>query len=111
MGMHQTIYVGPYMTVPSSFDWHKWESFVCDGLMEARKREEPHTLIPNRKLEGIDRKTLFERDDEGGVVRIDYVRIPTEAGAFMEFIQPLIEHLRENGIEFSIGWGVVQGWS
>lgn len=37
MGMHMTVYVGPYLIIPrsSGFDWYEFDSIVCEGRGEA----------------------------------------------------------------------------
>jgi hypothetical protein len=111
--MDYSIYVGPYLTIvnPKGFDWMDWADTVCDGQMEAGDKK-TLTLIPNVKLEGVDRQMRFGRHEGAdAVVQINPAMIVKETGAFSKLVQPIEDWCDDNGVECRLAWGVVPCWS
>ena len=113
MGMDLTVYVGPYLSVPrdSGFDWMLWDSVVCDGRGEAGVGEPDLILIPNRKLEGIEREMHVDRHGEQQMAQINPATIVKETAAFSRLASEVIQWCDNRGIEISEAWGVVPRWS
>lgn len=113
MGMSLDIYVGPYMKVnrSSGFDWTKWEDCICNGRGEFGVGESDWILIPNQKLEGVERQMLFDRMDSGVVWSIGPSDILREIDAFSSLASGAIRWCYENGAEWSRAWGIVPSWS
>ena len=112
MSMVLSIYVGPYLILPAGFDWWPWAEFVTDGRMEAAESDdEPVYLIPNQKLDTIDRQMKFDRHGDWPVVAVCMDEILDEERALERLATPLILHCEREEIELRYGWGVVPCYS
>ena len=114
MGMSLTVYVGPYLIVPkhSGFpvDWMKWDTIVCDGRGEAGSDEKDLILIPNCKLDGIERTMQFERHGEQDIVQISPATIVRESAAFSRLASEIFKWCDSHEVEIHEAWGVVPHW-
>lgn len=113
MGMNLTVYVGPYLSVPkdSGFDWMLWDSVVCDGRGEAGDGEPNLILIPNRKLEGVERAMSVDLHGTHPITQINPAAIVKESAAFSRLASEVIQWCDNHGIEIHEAWGVVPCWS
>ena len=111
MGMSLTTYIGPYIIVPKGFDWYQWDSIVCDGRMEAGTDDKETILIPNQKLEGVERSMHVDRTGEQQLQQINPAMIVRETAAFSRLAKPVWDWCDERDIEIHEAWGVVPCWS
>ena len=114
MSMNLTVYVGPYLVVPKTFDLTDVENadvLVEDGRCEAGTDDAELYLIPNVKIDGIDRQTSFDKYGEDPVVQINPATLVRECRLFRKHVETIVAYLDEHEIEFFEGWGVVPCWS
>lgn len=111
MSVDYSVYVGPYLVVPSDFVWWKWESVVADGRGMAGVDEDSLILVPNTNLDGVQRQLRFDCYEEGAAVHINPAMLVRESAKFEKLTAELRAHLEEEGIEYHEGWGVVPCWS
>ena len=113
MGIDLTVYVGPYLIVSkdSGFDWTEWDSVVCDGRGEAGVGEPNLILIPNRKLDGIERELRVDRHGEQQMAQINPAIIVRETAAFSRLASEVIQWCDDREIEIHEAWGIVPCWS
>ena len=113
MGMDLTVYVGPYFIVPKAgdFPWMDWDTVICDGRGEAGVDEPDLILIPNRKLDGIERQMHVDRHGEQQLSQINPATIVKETAAFVRLADEVIRYCDDRGIEIKEAWGVVPCWS
>jgi|GEM_PF-2880209 len=111
MGMNLSVYVGPYFIIAkeSCFRWMDWENVLCDGRGEAGVDESDLILIPNRKLDGVERPMHI--DGEQGTIQINPAMIVKETAAFVRLADEVIRHCDDRLIEIREAWGVVPCWS
>lgn len=111
MGCRLITYVGPYLMLPKDFEWYDFDSIVSDGRGESGDDDAFCCLIPNQKLEGIEREMSV--DPHGGgqdVAHINPATIVRESAALSRLAAPLFKYCDENDIEISEAWGVVPQW-
>ena len=112
MSMNLTVYVGPYLVVErGAFDWYDFAEFVIDGRMEAAGESEDLFLIPNRKLDGIERQMSWDRHSECPVAEIQAQIRAAERLEFMWLAAPVIQHCKQADIPCRVCWGVVPRWA
>ncbi len=112
MGMHMTVYVGPYLIVPrGTLDWYEFDSIVCEGRGEAGTEEDDLILIPNQRLEGVERNMVTDAQGEQDVVQIDPATIVKEKAAFARLASAVFRRAEVAGFEVREAWGVVPCWS
>lgn len=113
MGMHMTVYVGPYLIVPrsSGLDWYEFDSIVCEGRGEAGVDEQDLILIPNQSLDGVDRNMVVDAHGEQDVAQIDPADIVKEKAAFGRLAGAVFQRAKNQGFEVREAWGVVPCWS
>jgi len=113
MSMNWSVYIGPYLTVPrdSGFDWMLWDSLVCDGRGESGVNEPNLILIPNSKLEGVERIMNIDCYAEHKISQINPATIVKESAAFSRLVTNIIKWFDSREIEIHEAWGVVSCWS
>jgi hypothetical protein len=113
MNMTFSVYVGPYLIVPkrSSFDWITWKAIVRDGRCEDGLNEKKWILIPNRKMDGIDRQMTFDQHVDCKITSINPATIVQEMAAFSRLTSDLVQWCDDRNIEVHEAWGVVPCWS
>jgi len=111
MGMSFTTYVGPYLTVPRGFDWWEFEDIIVDGRGEAGVGEDVMVLVPNKKLEGVERSMRVDRTGEQEMCQINPETIVKETVALVRLAEPVFKYCDDYDIEIHEGWGVVPRWS
>lgn len=111
MSIDYSVYVGPYLILPSGFEWWKWESVVAEGRGMAGVDEDSLILVPNQKLDGVQRQLRFDRHEEGTAVHINPAMLVRESARFAKLTAELRKHLEEEGIEYHEAWGIVPSWS
>ena len=109
--MIYSIHIGPYLIADRKFNWLDFESIVCDGRGEFGVNEKKLILIPNLKLDGIDRMMDFDRYDGDSIQHINPATIVRETAAFVRASSKVIEYCDSEGIEIMEGWGIVPCWS
>ena len=113
MGISLTVYVGPYFILSknSKFNWHDWESVVCDGLGEVGIDEPYLILIPNSRLEGITREMRIDSYYPHTISHINPAAIVKETAAFVRLAKDVIRYCDNLEIDIKEAWGVVPNWS
>jgi hypothetical protein len=112
MSMDLTVYVGPYLIVPKGvFDLCDWENIVREGRGEDGVDESNWILIPNKKLDGIERSMTVDRHGDQEMAQINPATIVRETAAFSRLAIGLICWCDDRGIEVREAWGVVPCWS
>lgn len=109
--MNLTTYIGPFITVPRGFDWWKFDDIIAEGRGEAGVGDAEMVLIPNQKLEGVDRSMRVDRTGDQEMCQINPAMIVKETAAFMRLAKPLIKYCDDCEIEIREGWGIVPCWS
>lgn len=110
MGLSFSVYVGPYLVVPESFNLYAVDGFddiIWEAGRETRDSGDKRLYAPNQALPGITRQKTFDRDDSGVSISIMGIDLYYEIEAFKELIAPVIEHLRQNETTYWINWGIV----
>lgn len=112
MSTNLTVYVGPYLQVHKIFDYTDFDSLLTDGRGEAGVYEKDWCLIPNQRIPGIpERQTDFDRyADTERVIGITEHRVKLEREAFEKWIETPLQKIKEEGLQYTVGWGVVPGW-
>ena len=110
MSMNLTVYIGPYLIVPKTFEWYGFDSLVTDGRCEAGTDDAELYLIPNLDVQGISRQLQFDRHSETPVVSIEPVGVGEETMRFRTHVESLIVHCRRHKISVRMEWGVVPCW-
>lgn len=113
MSINLTVYVGPYLEVPSTVKddlvWGLEDLLVC-GRGEARfsDHDDHRYLIPNVVVPGIARETAFER--HGPTPALELRNQAQELSTFAVFARDAIEAIQASGVTCRVTWGVVCGW-
>lgn len=111
MGMNYKVYIGPYFVLSKEdkFPWINWDSIVFEGRGESGVNENELILIPNQKLEGIEREMNFDLDCDS-IVEISPEEIDNEISAFVNLANEIIIYCNEKSIEIKRKWGIVPSW-
>ena len=108
MSIKLSTYIGPFLECEwGDIDEWKWGHLICNGRMEAREEGERMMMVPNQKIEGIDRGLWVDAHGEHGIHRIEPATIVKEKAAFGRMVAHILSDLERANAWHRLSWGVV----
>jgi len=109
--MQYSVYVGPYMIVPRSGEFHPydWDHLVADGRGESGVGEPVWYLVPNVKIPNCEREMWYGRDERDGVDLIMPKTMHEELRLFWDMLHDggLFDAVNKTELTAELNWGVV----